>query len=309
MEDQLNSVAYHLGEFRPLRECNINIMTHALQYGTMVFGGMRGYHDAETNNVFLFRPYDHFRRLHRSSRIMQMQPSLTPEQMADIALELVRRNEYRCNVYFRPFIYKSELKLSPRLHDVADSFSIYTMKLDDYIDTSRGLNVAVSSWRRIDDNVIPTRAKVAGGYANSALAKSEAVQNGFDEAIFLDSRGFISEGSAENLFVVRDGVLITPPNSASILEGITMRTIIELAKDEGIEVIRRDIGRSELYIADEVFFTGTGAQVAWVAQIDRRLIADGAIGPITQRLRDRYMQLVRGRDTKFKDWAVPVYAS
>ena len=135
------------------------------------------------------------------------------------------------------------------------------------------------------------------------------MQNGFDEAIFLDSRGFISEGSAENLFVVRDGVLITPPNSASILEGITMRTIIELAKDEGIEVIRRDIGRSELYIADEVFFTGTGAQVAWVAQIDRRLIADGAIGPITQRLRDRYMQLVRGRDTKFKDWAVPVYAS
>jgi branched-chain amino acid aminotransferase len=183
------------------------------------------------------------------------------------------------------------------------------MKLDDYIDTSRGLNVAVSSWRRIDDNVIPTRAKVAGGYANSALAKSEAVQNGFDEAIFLDSRGFISEGSAENLFVVRDGVLITPPNSASILEGITMRTIIELAKDEGIEVIRRDIGRSELYIADEVFFTGTGAQVAWVAQIDRRLIADGAIGPITQRLRDRYMNLVRGRDKKFKDWAVPVYAS
>ena len=150
---------------------------------------------------------------------------------------------------------------------------------------------------------------MAGGYAYSALAKSEAVQNGFDEAIFLDSRGFISEGSAENLFVVRDGVLITPPNSASILEGITMRTIIELAKDEGIEVIRRDIGRSELYIADEVFFTGTGAQVAWVAQIDRRLIADGAIGPITQRLRDRYMQLVRGRDTKFKDWAVPVYAS
>ena len=309
MEDQLNSVAYHLGEFRPLSQCNINIMTHALQYGTMVFGGMRGYHDAETNNVFLFRPYDHFHRLHRSSRIMQMQPSLTPEQMADIALELVRRNEYHCNVYFRPFIYKSELKLSPRLHDVADSFSIYTMKLDDYIDTSRGLSVAVSSWRRIDDNVIPTRAKVAGGYANSALAKSEAVQNGFDEAIFLDTRGFISEGSAENLFVVRDGVLITPPNSASILEGITMRTIIELAKDEGIEVIRRDIGRSELYIADEVFFTGTGAQVAWVAQIDRRLIADGAIGPITQCLRDRYMNLVRGRDEKFKDWAVPVYAS
>jgi branched-chain amino acid aminotransferase len=309
MEAQLNSVAYHCGEFRALRECNVNIMTHALQYGTMVFGGMRGYHDSETDNVFIFRPYDHFHRLHRSARIMQMQPSLRPEQMTDIALELVRRNEYRCNVYFRPFVYKSELKLSPRLHDVADSFSMYTMKLDDYIDTSRGLNVAVSSWRRIDDNIIPTRAKVAGGYANSALAKSEVVQNGFDEAIFLDSRGFVSEGSAENLFIVRDGVLITPPNSASILEGITMRTILELAKDEGIEVIRRDIGRSELYIADEVFLTGTGAQVAWVAEIDRRPIADGSIGPITQRLRERYMQVVRGRDKKFREWAVPVYSS
>lgn len=309
MEDQLNSIAYHLGEFRPLRDCNINIMTHALQYGTMVFGGMRGYHDPGTNNVFLFRPVDHFRRLHRSARIMQMQPEISPEQMTEIALELVRKNEYRCNVYFRPFIYKSELKLSPRLHDVADSFSVYTMQLDDYIDTNRGLNVAVSSWRRIDDNVIPTRAKVAGGYANSALAKSEAVQNGFDEAIFLDTRGFVSEGSAENLFIVRDGVLITPPNSAAILEGITMRTIIELAKDEGIEVQRRDIGRSELYIADEVFFSGTGAQVAWVAQIDRRIIGDGVMGPITQRLRDRYMKLVRGEDAKFKDWAVPVYSS
>lgn len=309
MEAQLNSLAYHCGEFRALRECNVNIMTHALQYGTMVFGGMRGYHDSETDNVFIFRPYDHFHRLHRSARIMQMQPSLRPEQMTDIALELVRRNEYRCNVYFRPFVYKSELKLSPRLHDVADSFSMYTMKLDDYIDTSRGLNVAVSSWRRIDDNIIPTRAKVAGGYANSALAKSEVVQNGFDEAIFLDSRGFVSEGSAENLFIVRDGVLITPPNSASILEGITMRTILELAKDEGIEVIRRDIGRSELYIADEVFLTGTGAQVAWVAEIDRRPIADGSIGPITQRLRERYMQVVRGRDKKFREWAVPVYSS
>ena len=308
MEDQLKSIAYHLGEYRPLSECNINIMTHALQYGTMVFGGMRGYHDPASNNVFLFRPYDHFRRIHKSAHIMQMKPTQSVEQMAEIALELVRRNQYRCNVYFRPFIYKSELRLSPSLHNVNDSFSIYTMKLDDYLDTSKGLRVAVSSWRRIDDNIIPTRAKVSGGYANSALAKSEVVQNGFDEAIFLDSRGFVSEGSAENIFIVRDNVLITPSNNASILEGITMRTIIDLAKDEGIKVERRDIGRSELYIADEVFFTGTGAQVAWVAEVDRRVIGSGSIGPVTDRLRARYSKLVRGGDSVFKDWAVPVYS-
>lgn len=307
MDEQLNSIAYHRGAYAPLRECNINIMTHALQYGTMIFGGMRGYHDSESNNITLFRPVDHFQRLHRSAKIMQMRPTQSPEQMTGIALELLRRNEYRCNVYLRPFIYKSELRLSPSLHDVQDDFSIYTMKLDDYIDTSRGLSVAVSSWRRIDDNIIPTRAKVAGGYANSALAKSEALQNGYDEAIFLDSRGFVSEGSAENIFIVRDGVLITPPNSASVLEGITMRSILELARSEGIEVQRRDIGRSELYIADEMFLTGTGAQVAWVAHVDRREIGGGRIGPVTERLRDRYLRAVRGRDPEFKDWAVPVY--
>lgn len=309
MEEQLNSIAYHLGEFRPLKDCNINVMTHALQYGTMVFGGMRGYYNSQRNDIFLFRPTDHFQRLHRSAHIMQMNPPLPIDKMVEIAKQLVIKNDYRCNIYFRPFIYKSELKLSPRLHDVVDSFSIYTMKLDDYLDTSKGLRVAVSSWRRIDDNVIPTRAKVAGGYANSALAKSEVVQNGFDEAIFLDSRGMVSEGSAENIFMVRDGVLIAPSNSSSILEGITMRSIIELAKSEGIPVERRDIGRTELYIADEIFFTGTGAQVAWVAEVDRRQIGNGQIGPITTRLRERFLLLVKGQDSEFKDWAISVYGS
>ncbi|MBW7857479.1 MAG: branched-chain amino acid transaminase [Leptonema sp. (in: Bacteria)] len=309
MEEQLNSVAYHLGDFRPLRDCNINVMTHALQYGTMVFGGMRGYYNSSKNDIFLFRPTDHFQRLHRSAHIMQMNLALPIDKMVEIAKQLVIKNNYRCNIYFRPFVYKSELKLSPRLHDVADSFSIYTMKLDDYLDTSKGLRVAVASWRRIDDNAIPTRAKVAGGYANSALAKSEVVQNGFDEAIFLDSRGMVSEGSAENIFIVRDGVLIAPANSASILEGITMRSIIELAKSEGIPVERRDIGRTELYIADEIFFTGTGAQVAWVAEVDRRQIANGQIGPITTRLRDRFLKVIKGQDSEFRNWAISVYGS
>jgi branched chain amino acid aminotransferase apoenzyme (EC 2.6.1.42) len=268
----LDSIAFHQGEYKPLKDCTINIMTHALQYGTMVFGGIRGYYNKEKNNVFIFRPYDHFMRLHNSAKIMQMKPPYSIEEMVEILKELVRRNQYKSNIYFRPFIYKSALRLSPSLHDVQDSFSVYTLLLDDYLDTSRGLKVAVSSWRRIDDNIIPTRAKVSGGYANSALAKSEALQNGFDEAIFLDSRGFVSEGSAENIFIVRNDVLITPPNSAALLEGITRRSILEIAKNENIPIEIRDIARSELYVADEVFFTGTGAQVAWIAEVDRRVI-------------------------------------
>jgi branched-chain amino acid aminotransferase len=250
----LDSIAFHQGEYKPLKDCTINIMTHALQYGTMVFGGIRAYYNKEKNNVFIFRPYDHFQRLHNSAKIMQMKPPYSIEEMVEILKELVRRNQYKSNIYFRPFIYKSALRLSPSLHDVQDSFSVYTLLLDDYLDTSRGLKVAVSSWRRIDDNIIPTRAKVSGGYANSALAKSEALQNGFDEAIFLDSRGFVSEGSAENIFIVRNDVLITPPNSAALLEGITRRSVLEIAKNENIPIEIRDIARSELYVADEVFF-------------------------------------------------------
>jgi len=303
----LNSIAFHQGEFKPLKECNVNIMTHALQYGTMVFGGIRGYYNKEKDNVFIFRPYDHFQRLHNSAKIMQMKPPYSIEEMVNILKELVKRNNYKSNIYFRPFIYKSALRLSPSLHDVEDSFSCYTLLLDEYLDTNRGLRVAVSSWRRIDDNIIPTRAKVSGGYANSALAKSEALQNGFDEAIFLDSRGYVSEGSAENIFIVRNGILYTPPNHAALLEGITRRSIIEIAKEENIPFEIRDIARSELYIADEVFFTGTGAQVAWIAEIDRRVIGKGTIGPITKYLKEKFNHIVYGNDPEYSEWIVPVY--
>lgn len=303
----LNSIAFHQGEFKPLKECNVNIMTHALQYGTMVFGGIRGYYNKDKDNVFIFRPYDHFQRLHNSAKIMQMKPPYSIEEMVNILKELVKRNNYKSNIYFRPFIYKSALRLSPSLHDVEDSFSCYTLLLDEYLDTNRGLRVAVSSWRRIDDNIIPTRAKVSGGYANSALAKSEALQNGFDEAIFLDSRGYVSEGSAENIFIVRNGILYTPPNHAALLEGITRRSIIEIAKKENIPFEIRDIARSELYIADEVFFTGTGAQVAWIAEIDRRVIGKGTIGPITKYLKEKFNHIVYGNDPEYSEWIVPVY--
>ncbi len=303
----LDSIAFHEGEFKPLRECTVNIMTHALQYGTMVFGGIRGYYNNDKNNVILFRPKDHFKRLLNSAKIMQMKCKYSIEEMIEILKELVKRNQYKSNIYFRPFIYKSALRLSPSLHDVEDSFSIYTLLLDDYLDTTRGLRVAVSTWRRIDDNIIPTRAKVSGGYANSALAKSEVIQNGFDEAIFLDQKGNVSEGSAENIFIVRDGVIYTPPNHSSILEGITRKSIIEIAKRENIPLEIREIARSELYIADEVFFTGTGAQVAWITEIDRRVIGNGTIGPITKFLKEKYQKIVYGEDKEYEDWLVYVY--
>lgn len=303
----LDSIAYHEGEYKALRDCSVNMATHALQYGTMVFGGVRGYYSESKQNLFLFRLPEHFQRLHRSARIMQMQPPLSEQAMIEVALELARRNEYRKNVYYRPCIYKSALQLSPRLHDVADDFAMYTIPLNDYLDTSRGMRAAVSSWRRIDDNVIPTRSKASGGYINSALAKSEAVQNGFDEAIFLDSRGMVSEGSAENIFMIRDGQLITPQLSASVLEGITRRSIIEIARDLDIPVVERDVARTELYIADEVFFCGTGAQLAWVAEIDRREIGGGEIGPVTTKLRDVFMRTVVGEEERYAKWLTPAY--
>ena len=302
MSIELESIAFHEGQYRPLRECNVNISTHALQYGTMVFGGMRGYFNAEHGRLYIFRLRDHLERLTKSARIMQMKPPLSAEEMQEVAIELARRNQARQNIYFRPFIYKSALQLSPRLHDVQDSFAMYVIPLDDYLDTTRGLRVAVSSWRRIDENIIPTRAKASGGYINSALAKSEAVQNGNDEAIFLDMRGFVSEGSAENLFLVRDGVLITPHVASAVLEGITRRTIIELARARNIPVAERDVARSELYIADELFLCGTGAQVAWVAEVDRRVVGNGEMGPITQKLRADFLSIVRGTNPEFQHW-------
>lgn len=308
MSIQLDSVAWFEGQYRPLSECNINIATHSLQYGTMVFGGVRGYYNQSKDSIFLFRLKDHCKRLLKSSNIMQMNPTVTEDEIADIIINLIKKNNYKCNAYIRPFIYKKSLQLSPRLHDVDSDFAAYTLELDDYLDLSRGMKTAVSSWRRIDDNIIPTRSKAGGGYINSALAKSEAIQNGFDEAIFLDSRGFVSEGSAENIFIVRDNILITPPLSSSILEGITRKSIIEIAQFLGIQVVERDIARSELYICDEAFFCGTGAQVAWIEEVDRRTINDGKMGPISKVLQDLFLNIVNGNDTneKFNKWLTQI---
>jgi branched-chain amino acid aminotransferase len=304
---EVKQYSYFEGKIVPAEDAKVSIQTHALQYGTAVFGGIRGYYNKAQDNLFIFRIHDHFTRLLNSAKIMQIQFDKTPQELVDITLELVRVSGYRENIYIRPYLYTSALQLSPRFHDVKADIAIYILQLNDYLDTKNGLKTMVSSWRRIDDTTIPTFSKASGGYVNSALAKSEAVQNGCDEAIFLDSRGLVSEGSAENLFLVRDGKLITPSLSSSILEGITRKSILEIARNLKIEVVERDVSRSELYISDELFFSGTGVQVAWISEVDKRKIGSGFIGSITEMIQNLFFKIVTGEEKEYMKWLVSVY--
>jgi branched-chain amino acid aminotransferase len=298
-----NTLAYLNGAWKPLTECVVPINTHALQYGTGVFEGIRGYWNGSRINLLLLEP--HFRRLHRNAGLCLMQPPAVAEMIA-IATECVARNRPVQNVYLRPVVFKKGTSLGPVLLNVPDGFMCYMQPLGDYLDTSKGLEVCVSSWRRLPDNAIPTRTKATGGYLNSALAKSEAVLNGYDEAIFLNDRGQVCEGSAENIFLVRDGVLITPDKTADILEGITRQVILDLARDLGLRCEERPIARTELYIADEIFLTGTGCQVSWVKSVDRRVIGGGARGAATAKLQTAYEDAVYGRAPKYAGWLTPV---
>ena len=298
---------YFSGSFVPLNQANLNIQTHALQYGTACFGGIRAYFNEEQSQLYLFRIEDHYNRLCASAKILQMKMPLDFEQFKQTILTILRDGQWRQNTYLRPILYKSSLELSPRLHDVKDDLAIYAIPLNDYLDINKGLRTAISSWTRINDNQIPTRAKATGGYINSALAKSEALQNGFDEAIFLDHAGNISEGSAENIFIVKNKKLITPSLSSSILEGITRRTVFKIAQSLGIDIEERSIARTELYTADELFFAGTGVQIAWVQSVDRREIGSGDCGPVTTQIRDFYFEVITGNKSFQDGWLTPVY--
>ncbi|MCS6984257.1 MAG: branched-chain amino acid transaminase [Leptospiraceae bacterium] len=307
MEDFEEKPCYFNGKFVPLREANINIRTHALQYATAAFGGMRAYYNEEKKNLFIFRVDDHYERLVNSGKILQMRMPLSLSEFRQVLVSMLREGNWRQNVYIRPFLYKKSLDLSPRFHNVEDGLAIYAIPLDDYLDTQRGLRACVSSWVRIHDTQIPSRAKVTGAYTNSALAKSEALQNGFDEAIFLDIHGNVCEGSAENIFFVQKGELHTPPISSSILEGITRKTVITLAHELGIAVHERPISRTELYTSEEIFFSGTGVQVAWLREIDHRIIGNGKIGPVTQKIQEAYFRVVTGKEDRHQNWLTRVY--
>ncbi len=300
-------VVFLNGEYIPANQARVGVMTHALSYGTGVFEGIRGYWSERREDVFIFRAREHFERLQRSCRIMQICPPYSVDELVTIAVELVRRNGYRENVYLRPYAYKSDEIIGVKLHGLTDHFTMYCVPLGDYVSTT-GLRCGVSSWRRVDDNMIPARAKIAGAYVNSAFAKTEALQNGFDEAIMLTSEGHVSEGSAENIFLVVGSELITPPPSENILVGVTRDTVMKLAQRELGRITReRAIDRTELYTADEVFLVGTGAQIAPVVEIDHRPVGSGTIGPIAGELQRLYGEVVRGLRPEYADWCQPVY--
>ena len=302
------AIAYFEGKYVPSNEAKISIMTHAFNYGTGLFEGIRGYYVPALNNILIFRLKEHVDRMVRNMNILCMEIPETAAQIAEICCEVSRRSGFREGIYIRPLCYKSELSLGPKLRGVDSSFCCYVIKLGDYCDIQKGLDVMVSSWRRLSDNAIPSRVKSTGSYLNSSLAATEAKQAGFDEAIFLREDGTVSEGSAMNLFMVMDGKLVTTPPNADILVGITRNTVIELAREElGIEVIERTIARTELYVCDELFFTGTGAQVAPVRSVDQRLINNGQPGELSKRLQDIYFRVVQGEVEKYRHWCMPVY--
>jgi branched-chain amino acid aminotransferase len=302
------SWVYYDGQIRRYADSRLGLMTHALHYGTGCFEGIRAYWVEEQQQLFAFRMPEHYERLRDSSKILLMELPLGTEELCAITSELLRRNGWRQDVYIRPLVYKSSEEIGVRLHGLKDGFLVFTAPFGAYVDIDAGIRCMVSSWRRIDDNAAPARSKCTGIYVNSALAKTEAMQNGFDEAIMLTHEGHVCEGSAENIFIVRNGTLITPPESDNILEGITRATLIHLATEEmGLEVVQRCIDRSELYIADEVFLCGTGAQVSPVIEIDRRRIGDGEPGPLTLRIQSDYFAICKGRNPKYRDWLTAVY--
>lgn len=303
----LTKHAFFEGKIVPLGEAKINIATHGFLYGTAVFSGMRAYWNEEKKGLYLFRPYDHFRRLLDSARMMAMEVPYDEEGLMQLTIDLLKTDNYQQDVYLRPTIYKADMGIGVRLHNLRDELSIFTAAYEPYVKNDTNSHVTVSSWRRVDDNAIPARSKVAGAYVNSALAKTDANRAGFDEALVLTSEGHISEGSAMNVFMVRNGTLYTPPLTDNILEGVTRRSVIEVAQKElGLEVVERSIDRTEILIADEVFLTGSAAQVVAVTKIDYRPIGSGVMGPITSKLRDIYEDIVRARNSKYANWNVIV---
>lgn len=304
----LPNYAYFEGQIVPYSEAKVGVMNHTLNYGTGAFSGLRAYWNSEHEQLYIFRPKDHFIRFAKSARLLRAELEIVPEKLTDIAIELLRTEGYREDTYIRPLLYNDDEIIGVRLHDLHPKITMFSIPFKRYVERDEAAHVTISSWRRIDDNAIPARGKLTGAYLNSAFIKSTAVLSGFDEALVLTNDGHIVEGSAENVFMVRDGILITPPVFENILEGITRHTIMTLAKNElGIEVIERKIDRTEVTICDEFFMTGTAAQVTAITHVDHQAIGTGTMGPITQEFRHLYDEVVRGEREAYRSWNEPVY--
>jgi branched-chain amino acid aminotransferase len=300
-------IAYFEGQYVPLRDAKVSIMTHAFMYGTATFEGIRGYWNAEQETLYLLFLREHVERIRNSAKMLLMEDLPSADELEEIVLETVRRNDLHEDVYVRPSFYKSTRAIGVRLHHLEHELYVITTPFGNYLDIEKGVRIMTSTWRRNADEALPARGKIVGGYVNMAFQKSEAELNGFDEALVLTPDGHASEASAANLFVVRDGVLLTPPVSDDILEGVTRRAILTLAKDAGIPVEVRSIDRSELYVCDEVFLVGTGVQVSPVVEVDHRAVGTGQVGPIARQISEAYFRAVRGNDPAYAtDWLTAV---
>ncbi len=307
MASKLPRMAFFKDRILPYAEAQVGLLTHALNYGTGVFAGIRGYWNSDEGKLLVFRLADHVRRLHESSRLLRMNLEPSEEATARAVLDLLRAEGLQEDCYIRPMAFYGDEVIGVRLHGLTPNLSIVAVPFGLYIDKADGAHCTVSSWRRPEDNVIPARGKITGSYANSAFAKSDAELAGFDEALLLNHEGFVSEGSGENIFLVRRGVVITPSLNQSVLEGITRRSLITLVRGElGLPVEERPVERGELFVSDEVFLTGTAAQITAVSRIDHRPVGSGHLGPITEKLRTLFFDVVRGRVPKYRAWCTPV---
>jgi branched-chain amino acid aminotransferase len=301
------SYAFFKNQFVPLAEAKIGIMTHALHYGTAVFEGIRGNWNSEHQQTYLFRQKEHYQRLLNGCQILRMKLPYSLDEMCQMTVELAKKCGFKEDIYVRPVAYKSSEALGVRLHDIEDDFFAFIIPWGRYIDVDKA-RCCVSAWQCPTDNSIPPQVKIMGHYAGNALAKSDAVEKGFDEAIMLSPDGYVAQGSGENIFLVTNGKLVTPALYNNILPGITRDSVIKLAKNElSIETMERSITRAELYTADECFLTGTAAHVTPVAEIDHRKIGSGEIGEITKKLQEIYAEVIRGNNRKYLDWCTPVY--
>jgi len=298
--------AFFEGRIVPLADAKVSVATHALQYGTSAFGGIRGYRSADGRAVHLFRLKDHYRRFMHSAKLLRIALPFDLDGLCDLSAELTRQNGHPGEVYLRPFMYKAGLDLTPGLDGIADGFTLFMLAIDGLPSLDHGLSVMVSSWQRVTDNAIPPRGKIGGSYVNTSLIRDEARDHGFDDAIVLNARGKAGEGSVSNLMMVREGTLITPPVSGDILEGINRRAVLELARDLGVPVIEREIDRTELYVADELFLCGTRMQIAWIGSVDRRPVGGGRRGTISARLAERFEAAVRGTAPEYAHWMTRV---
>jgi len=299
-------ICYFEGEWVPMRDAKVSIMTHAFMYGTATFEGIRAYWNPEQKRLYGLKVREHVERLRQSCRIMLMTDVPSVDELTRLIIETVRRNAFTQDAYIRPSFYKSTKAIGVRLHDLENELYIVSVPFGDYIDTDAGVRVMTSSWRRNADEALPARGKIVGGYVNMAFQKSEAEMNGFDEAIVLTAGGHVNEASAANIFVVRDGVALTPPVYDDLLEGVTRKALLELLENEGIPSEVRSIDRSELYVADEIFLCGTGVQISPVVEVDHRPVGSGGVGPIARLVRDRYFDAVRGRIPEYSHWLTPI---